>query len=182
MVPDPVVLLLVDENIEVACQAIEKAAMERAVAEVDDGFLPAYEARRRHRQVILLPSAMIILSQRSQLGRGQQFWDSTSLHSSYQASLPEPLRLKPSGVQPNQLAVYDDFSSSFQIYFSFLTNVAQALTRKNTGPGHHLRCPIHATTPRCTMHNHPFPSKAPLSRPRFHRRKQSTISMSVLSL
>ncbi|KAI0028354.1 Not1-domain-containing protein [Vararia minispora EC-137] len=93
MIPDQVLLLLVDENIEIACQAIEKAAMDRAVAEVDESFSSSYEARRRHRQ----------------LSRGQPFWDSTLLHSTYQASLPEPLRLKPSGVQSNQLAVYEDF-------------------------------------------------------------------------
>ena len=33
MVPDQVIFLLVQENIELACQAIEKAAMDRAVIE-----------------------------------------------------------------------------------------------------------------------------------------------------
>ena len=36
MVPDQVIYLLVQENIELACQAIEKAAMDRAVIDVDD--------------------------------------------------------------------------------------------------------------------------------------------------
>ena len=51
MVPDQVIFLLVQENIELACQAIEKAAMDRAVIDVDDGFAAAYELRRRHREV-----------------------------------------------------------------------------------------------------------------------------------
>ncbi len=51
MVPDQVIFLLVQENIELACQAIEKAAMDRAVIDVDDGFAAAYEIRRRHREV-----------------------------------------------------------------------------------------------------------------------------------
>lgn len=43
--------MLVQDNIDVACAAIEKAAMDRAVADVDDGFNIAYESRRRHRIV-----------------------------------------------------------------------------------------------------------------------------------
>ena len=52
MAPDQVVLLLVQDNIELACRAIEKAAMDRAVADVDENFAGSYEFRRRHRQVM----------------------------------------------------------------------------------------------------------------------------------
>lgn len=51
MVPDSVIFLLVQDNIDVACQAIEKAAMDRAIIDIDEGFAPAYELRRRHREV-----------------------------------------------------------------------------------------------------------------------------------
>lgn len=51
MVPDQVIFLLVQDNIELACSAIEKAAMDRAVIDVDEGFAAAYELRRRHREV-----------------------------------------------------------------------------------------------------------------------------------
>lgn len=51
MVPDGVILALVQDNIDLASGTIEKAAMDRAVAEIDESFAPAYEARRRHRQV-----------------------------------------------------------------------------------------------------------------------------------
>jgi len=56
MTPDQVVLLLVQDNIELACRAIEKAAMDRAVADVDENFAASYELRRRHRQV--MPSSI----------------------------------------------------------------------------------------------------------------------------
>lgn len=48
---EPVIAILVSDNLEIACAAIEKAAMERAVADVDEGFASAYEQRRRHREV-----------------------------------------------------------------------------------------------------------------------------------
>ncbi len=38
-------------QLDTACSAIEKAAMERAVTDVDDAFATAYEARHRHREV-----------------------------------------------------------------------------------------------------------------------------------
>ena len=60
LVPDQVVFLLVQDNIDIACQAIEKAAMDRAVIDVDEGFAAAYEIRRRHREVSL--TAVIIIS------------------------------------------------------------------------------------------------------------------------
>ena len=56
MAPDQVVLLLVQDNIELACRAIEKAAMDRAVADVDENFAASYELRRRHRQVLAMSS------------------------------------------------------------------------------------------------------------------------------
>ena len=59
MAPDQVVLLLVQDNIELACRAIEKAAMDRAVADVDENFAASYELRRRHRQVLATSSFFV---------------------------------------------------------------------------------------------------------------------------
>ena len=42
------------DNVDVACTVIEKAAMDRAVAEVDDAFADAYALRRTHREVLHL--------------------------------------------------------------------------------------------------------------------------------
>ncbi|KAL0063300.1 CCR4-NOT core subunit cdc39 [Marasmius tenuissimus] len=85
--------ILVSDNLELACAAIEKAAMERAVSDVDEGFAAAYEARRRHRET----------------RPGQTYWDSTAPPSTFAMSLPDPLRIKGSGVQPIQAAVYEAF-------------------------------------------------------------------------
>ena len=46
--------MLVNDNVDVACQAIEKAAMDKAALEVDEAFATHFEARRRHREVSLL--------------------------------------------------------------------------------------------------------------------------------
>lgn len=51
MASEQVLTILATDNLDVACAAIEKAAMERAVSDVDDGFATSYEARRRHREV-----------------------------------------------------------------------------------------------------------------------------------
>lgn len=56
MASEQVVLLLVQDNLDVACSAIEKAAMERAISDIDDGFAASYDARRRHREVLLILS------------------------------------------------------------------------------------------------------------------------------
>ncbi|KIK63773.1 hypothetical protein GYMLUDRAFT_71891 [Collybiopsis luxurians FD-317 M1] len=90
---EPIIAILVSDNLEIACAAIEKAAMERAVADVDEGFATAYDLRRRHRELRLGP----YLDQ-SIIGPAQ-----------FNISLPDPLRVHPNGVQPNQTSVYEDF-------------------------------------------------------------------------
>ncbi|KAH8102882.1 Not1-domain-containing protein [Cristinia sonorae] len=92
-VSEQVFNILVQDNLDVACHAIEKAAMDRAILDVDDSFANAFEIRRRHRE------------QR----HGQPFWDPQFPRSHFANSLPEPLRLHPNGVQPIQAAVYEDF-------------------------------------------------------------------------
>jgi CCR4-NOT transcription complex subunit 1 len=42
---------IVTDNIDAVCPTVEKAAMECAVAEVDDAFSIAYADRRLHREV-----------------------------------------------------------------------------------------------------------------------------------
>ncbi|KAH7889967.1 Not1-domain-containing protein [Phlebopus sp. FC_14] len=94
MISEQVLSILVSDNVEVACSAIEKAAMERAVADADEGFAASYEARRRHRE----------------LRSGQAFWDPAVPPTNFSAGLPDPLRIKPTGLQPHQVAVYEDFT------------------------------------------------------------------------
>lgn len=51
MVSEQVLSILATDNLDIACAAIEKAAMERAVSDVDEAFTTSYEVRRRHREV-----------------------------------------------------------------------------------------------------------------------------------
>ncbi|KAI0085426.1 Not1-domain-containing protein [Irpex rosettiformis] len=90
---DQVIALLVQDNLDIACQAIEKAARERATLEVEEGFVTAFDARRRHREQFA----------------GQPFWDPSVPHSPFSNALPDPLRIRPLGIQPVQAAVYEDF-------------------------------------------------------------------------
>ncbi|PWN28002.1 Not1-domain-containing protein [Jaminaea rosea] len=93
--PEPAVIGIMQDNLELACSVIEKAAMDKAMPEVDDGLANAYSSRREHRQ----------------RGRGF-FWDAGALTTSqYAATLPEGLRLKHEGLQPQQLRVYQDFGN-----------------------------------------------------------------------
>ncbi|KZT44176.1 Not1-domain-containing protein [Sistotremastrum suecicum HHB10207 ss-3] len=93
MVSEQVIGMLVLDNIEAACAAIERAAMDRAVMEIDDALAPAYEMRRRHREV----------------RPGLPFWDAAGANLEFLAHLPDPLRIKPNGLQLPQWRVYEDF-------------------------------------------------------------------------
>lgn len=98
--------------------------MDRAVADVDDGFGQAYETRRRHREVSLIRvvtrteahSNVGMLKQRP----GQPFWDQTAPQAAFIATLPEPLRIKASGLQMQQTRVYEDFGMTSLFFFERL--------------------------------------------------------------
>lgn len=93
--PEQAIVVIMQDNLDLACSVIEKAAMEKALPEVDDGLAYAYSNRREHRA----------------RGRGY-FWDEQALHTSqYAATLPDLLRLAPDGLQPQQLRVYEDFGN-----------------------------------------------------------------------
>ena len=98
MVPEQVVMLIVQDNVDAACEAIEKAAMDRAVKEIDGALIQSFEARRRHRP-------------------GQTFWDPLVGQSPFINNLPDPLRIRPTGLQPQQLRVYEDFGEI--LYFKY---------------------------------------------------------------
>ena len=92
--PEQALMVIMQENLDLACSVIEKAAMDKAVPEVDEGLTNAYSSRREHRT----------------RGRGY-YWDSAALAASqYAATLPDMLRLRPDGLLPGQLRVYDGFS------------------------------------------------------------------------
>lgn len=95
MVSEQIIMLIVQDNIDIAAEAIEKAAMERATREIDNALAQSYETRRRHRE----------------LRPGQAFWDPLAVQSAFIAGLPDPLRIKPNGLLPQQQHVYAEFGT-----------------------------------------------------------------------
>ena len=72
---------------------MERAAMEKSLQDVDEGLANAYLARRDHQL----------------RGRGY-YWDANALaQSQYASTLPDLLKLKPDGLQMQQLRVYEEF-------------------------------------------------------------------------
>ena len=139
MVPEQAVLLLVQDNLDIACTAIEKAAMERAVSDVDEGFAASYDVRRRHREVSPVHKCTQDSSSEMlfrQIRNGQAFWDPSAPHSSFSVTLPEPLQIKANGLQQHQAGVYEDFGELPSIYVplytcsSFISHGLQTQTNK----------------------------------------------------
>ncbi|KAL1917446.1 uncharacterized protein VTP21DRAFT_3839 [Calcarisporiella thermophila] len=92
--PDQAIMMIVSDNLELACSVIEKVAMEKAIPEIDDQLAQAFSNRKKHRE-----------------RTGQPYYDMNILSvSRLPTTLPEPLRLKPNGLGPLQLRVYEDFA------------------------------------------------------------------------
>ena len=131
--PEAAINLLASDNLEVACSVVERVAMDKAVLEVDDGLASAYESRRKSRQ------------------RGSTaFCDSAAtVAAQYTQSLPDPLSLKPNGLQPPQLRVYEDFGrirSALNGHDDSAgpraeSPLEQQLISGNLPPGQHLNSP-----------------------------------------
>lgn len=83
---------LINDNLDVTCMIVEKAATERAISEIDEGLSNGYQARRKH----------------FESRNGQNFSDVNAPRHAF--PLPNPLRLKSSGLTPEQMSTYDDFA------------------------------------------------------------------------
>ncbi|XP_019361393.1 PREDICTED: CCR4-NOT transcription complex subunit 1 isoform X9 [Gavialis gangeticus] len=82
---------LAQENCELACCFIQKTAVEKAGPEMDKRLATEFELRKHARQ------------------EGRRYCDPVVL--TYQAErMPEQIRLKVGGVDPKQLAVYEEFA------------------------------------------------------------------------
>ncbi|KAF9980258.1 hypothetical protein BGZ75_008644 [Mortierella antarctica] len=92
--PEQAILMTVNDNLDLACSVIEKAAMEKSIPEIEESLASAFSIRKKHRE-----------------RTGQPYYDMTTYQSSrYPASLPEALRLKLTGPSSQQLRVYEDFA------------------------------------------------------------------------
>ncbi|KAL6309158.1 Not1-domain-containing protein [Sparassis latifolia] len=148
MISEQVIFLIVQDNLDLACQAIEKAAMDSAIIDVDDGFAAAYESRRRHRE------------QRP----GQPFWDRSIPQTSFVGTLPEPLRIRPSGVQPVQAVVYEDFGNLDGLISQSVVQESSLLDVRRRGfisrpsstvsfpPNDHMGSSVYASSPVLDQH------------------------------
>lgn len=86
------VQLVVNENLELGCTIIERAATDKAVRDIDKSLQPAYESRQKAKSV------------------GQNFYDMSMFDGRFPGGLPESLKPKPGHVQAHQQRVYEDFA------------------------------------------------------------------------
>lgn len=92
--PEGIIMLCVNSNLDLASGVIEKSAEERAVPEIEEMIEPELEARRRHRAQ--RPSDPYMDPQLSR-------WAMTIPH-------PYKLNPNPAGLNAEQMAIYDDFA------------------------------------------------------------------------
>ncbi|KAI7898110.1 CCR4-Not complex component, Not1-domain-containing protein [Cokeromyces recurvatus] len=88
------IILTVADNLDLMCAVIEKAAMEKATLEIDDTLSNAFMSRKKHREQ--RPTQPYVDMETYQM-------------STYMNTLPPALRPKPTGLQPAQMNVYEDF-------------------------------------------------------------------------
>lgn len=84
--------IAVNDNLNLALSIIQKATIEKAVSDMDEAMLPALALRRQF----------------SITSPNQLFCD-TQNASKYAMSLPEPLGIKPGGVNAEQFRIYEEF-------------------------------------------------------------------------
>ncbi|KAK3682503.1 CCR4-Not complex component, Not1-domain-containing protein [Podospora appendiculata] len=103
--PEGIIMLCVNSNLDLASGIIEKSAEERAVPEIEDMIENEMEVRRRHR--LQRPSEPYMDPQLSR-------WAMT---------IPNPYKLGPSlgGLNSEQMAIYDDFARQTRITTAAVT-------------------------------------------------------------
>jgi len=89
---DSVANVVVQDNLDLGCTIIERAATDKAVRDVDKLLSGAYEERAKAR------------------AQGKPYADASAFHGRFPRDLPESLRPRPGVVSPLQLRVYEDFA------------------------------------------------------------------------
>lgn len=91
--PEGTIIMCVNSNIDLACSIIEKQAEERAIPEIEDMIERDLESRRRHRAT----------------RPDEPYYDSNA--SRWSMTIPNPYKLSPNsnGLNPEQMAIYEDF-------------------------------------------------------------------------
>ncbi|KAL4800477.1 CCR4-Not complex component, Not1-domain-containing protein [Aspergillus venezuelensis] len=90
--PEGLILMCVNDNLDAACGIVEKAAEEKSLPEIEKVIEPQLEARRRHRAA--RPNDPFIDPSMTRWG----------------LFIPEPYRQNPGGLNKEQLAIYEEFA------------------------------------------------------------------------
>jgi CCR4-NOT transcription complex subunit 1 len=90
--PEGLILMCVNDNLDAACGIVEKAAEEKSLPEIEKVIEPQLEARRRHRAA--RPNEPFIDPSMNRWG----------------LFIPEPYRQAPNGLNKEQLAIYEEFA------------------------------------------------------------------------
>ncbi|KAE8150549.1 CCR4-Not complex component, Not1-domain-containing protein [Aspergillus avenaceus] len=90
--PEGLILMCVNDNLDAACGIVEKAAEEKSLPEIEKVIEPQLEARRRHRA-----------------GRPNEPFIDPSMNR-WGLFIPEPYRQAPGGLNKEQLAIYEEFA------------------------------------------------------------------------
>lgn len=116
-VVEQIVQVCSNDNLELGCMLIEKAATEKAIRDVDESMANAIQARRKHRET------------------GQPFVDPATQKGRYPRELPEMLRPKAGGMSQQQLLVYEGFQRHFRTASTALHKNADAKSSQQaSGP------------------------------------------------
>ncbi|KAK2074521.1 hypothetical protein P8C59_008722 [Phyllachora maydis] len=93
--PEGIIIMCVNSNLELASSVIEKAAEERAVPEIEEMLRADLDARRQHRA----------------MRPNEPYIDSAGLNR-WSLTIPNPYKLStsPNGLNPEQMAIYDEFA------------------------------------------------------------------------
>ncbi|KAJ9083831.1 CCR4-NOT core subunit cdc39 [Entomophthora muscae] len=85
--------MIATDNIKLGVYVIQHKASERALAEIDNALYEAINNRKKSRE-----------------RNGQPFYDMAVYSSgNYPTNLPDILKIKPSGLQPAQMQIYEEF-------------------------------------------------------------------------
>jgi len=92
-IPGDSVVAVVSANLDLAASVIKRAAQDKAIYDVDETLSAAFQLRQRHRES----------------GGSQPFWDGTQPVVNVNI-LPDMLRVRPNGLLPQQMEVYEEFA------------------------------------------------------------------------
>jgi CCR4-NOT transcription complex subunit 1 len=93
-IPEGVILMFVNDNLDTICRVIEEAAEKHSIAEIENHIREAISMRQ---------------VQASSNDDRPFNWPPSS---SYAFIIPEPYKLTPGGLRPEQLAIYENFGTS----------------------------------------------------------------------